>query len=79
MQSRIPVNEGEEYDVEIISEGAKGDGICKIDGYTIFVPGSKNSQKLKIRITRALEKFGFAEIVSSEEENNSESEDTEDF
>jgi len=59
------VCEGDEFEVEIISTGAKGDGIAKVDGYTVFVPGGEPGQVVKIKITKALEKFAFSEILNS--------------
>ena len=36
----IPVKKNEEYVVEIIDNGFSGEGVAKIDGFTIFVPGA---------------------------------------
>lgn len=58
-----PVKEDEEYDVEIQGVGAKGDGIAKINGYTIFVPDAKVGDKVKIKIRKALPNFAFSEKV----------------
>jgi len=66
-----PVKENEEYDVEIESVGAKGDGVTKVNGYAIFVPGAKKGDQVRIKITRALPSYGFAEIASSESEEDS--------
>lgn len=62
-QRTPPVKEGEEYNLEIESEGAKGDGIGKIIGYTIFVPGAKQGDKVTVKISKVLPKFAFAEII----------------
>ena len=35
-----PVKMGEEYDVEITDVGAKGDGICKVENFIVFVAGA---------------------------------------
>jgi len=58
-----PVQVGDEIEVEIISVGAKGDGMCKVQNYVIFVPGTEAEQRVKIKITRALPKVGFADLV----------------
>ncbi|MBS7643290.1 TRAM domain-containing protein [Candidatus Bathyarchaeota archaeon] len=46
-----PVKEGEEHNVTIEAIGRKGDGIAKIQGFTIFVPGTKTGDSVKVRIT----------------------------
>ena len=60
-QGFVPVNVGDEIDVKIEAVGAKGDGICKKDGFVLFVPGVKEGDEVKVKITRVLRKVGFAE------------------
>ena len=61
--ANVPVKEGAEYDVSIQSIGQKGDGIAKVEGYNIIIPGAKIDEKLRIRITRTLPNYAFAERV----------------
>lgn len=56
-----PVKEGEIHVVEIFKLGHKGDGIARIDGFTIFVPDTTVGQKVKVKITSVRATFGFAE------------------
>ena len=63
-----PVKKDEEYNVKIEVMGDKGDGIAKIQNYTIFVPGTKEGDQVKIRIKSVLPKFAFAEIILEEKE-----------
>jgi len=58
-----PVKVGEELDVKIEAVGEKGDGIAKKNGFVLFVPGVKEGDEVKIRITKVLRKVGFAEVV----------------
>ncbi len=66
-----PVREGEEADVIIEAVGEKGDGIAKIKGFVIFVPGTKQGDNVKIRVTRVLSKVGFGEVVGKAAETPS--------
>ena len=65
MSQATPVKDGEELKVKIEAIGNKGegDGIAKVNGYTIFVPDTKVGDKVKIEIKRALPRFAFAEKV----------------
>lgn len=65
-RSFAPVKVGEELDVKIEAVGEKGDGICKKDGFVLFVPGAKEGDEVKVRITKVLRRVGFAEIIQSE-------------
>ena len=60
-----PVKVGEELDVKIEAVGEKGDGIAKKNGFVLFIPGVKEGDEVKIRVTKVLRKVGFAEVVGS--------------
>lgn len=62
-----PVKVGEELEVTIEAVGAKGDGIAKKNGFVLFIPGVKEGQRVKIRVTKVLQKVGFAEVVGAAE------------
>jgi predicted RNA-binding protein with TRAM domain len=56
-----PVKENQEIEVVIDDIGSRGDGIAKIQGYLIFVPGSKIGERVKVRIRSVSGKFAVAE------------------
>lgn len=56
-----PINGKDILSVTIEAIGKKGDGIAKHKGFTIFVPKTEKGQKIKVRITRVLQRFAFAE------------------
>ena len=62
-RSFAPVKVGDELEVTIEAVGEKGDGVAKKDGFVLFVPNTKQGDKVKIRVTRVLRKVGFAEVV----------------
>lgn len=83
-----PVREGDEVDVRIESVGEKGDGMTKIEGFVVFVPGTKAGDSVRIKVTRVLSKVGFGEVVGRAEKKVAEQQeefdpkpelDTEDF
>ncbi|RME31910.1 TRAM domain-containing protein [Candidatus Woesearchaeota archaeon] len=58
-----PVSEGEEFDVTIEAVGEKGDGIARKQGFVLFVANTKQGDRVKIRVTKVLQKVGFAEKI----------------
>src|SRR3989344_1812269 len=66
-QSFAPVKIGDEVDVKIEAVGEKGDGIAKVKGFVIFVPGVKEGEEVKIRINKVLRKVGFGEVIGKSE------------
>ena len=73
-QSFAPVKVGDEIDVKIEAVGEKGDGIAKKDGFVLFVSGTKQGDEVKKKVTRVLQKVGFAEVVGDKSAEGSDSE-----
>ena len=61
--STPPIQVGDEIDVTIEAVGEKGDGLAKINGFVLFIPGVKEGQHVKVRVTKVLRKVGFADVV----------------
>ncbi len=59
----IPVQEGQEYDVEIEGIGEKGDGIAKINGYVVIVPNVQKGDRVKVKVNAVRGKVSFAEVI----------------
>lgn len=57
------IKKNDEFIVDIIDYGADGEGIAKIDGYTIFVMGALKGEKCKIHILKVLKTHAFAKII----------------
>ena len=61
--NKIPVEKNKEYVVDIIDNGFEGEGIAKIDNFTIFVPGAIKGEKIKILILKVLSSHAFGKIL----------------
>jgi predicted RNA-binding protein with TRAM domain len=72
-----PVNVGEEFDARVEAVGEKGDGVVKKNGFVVFVPGVKEGQNIKVRVTRVLRKVGFGEVAGAASEPVSQEDNTE--
>ena len=58
-----PVSTGDSVEVDVVDVGDEGDGIAKVDGYTLFVPGAEVGTTIEVRVTDVKPRFGFAERV----------------
>ncbi len=58
-----PVAEGEEFDAVVDDVGSEGDGVVKVDGYALFVPGTETGDAVRIRVTDVKPNFGFGEVI----------------
>ena len=59
----IPVQKNKEYIVNIIDNGFEGEGIAKIEDYTIFIPGAIKGEKVKILIVKVQASYAFGKII----------------
>lgn len=57
------MKKNEEYIVEIVDNGFGGEGICKIDGQVVFVPGAIRGEKVKIKILKVTSKACYAKVL----------------
>ena len=60
---KIPVEKNKEYIIEIIDNGFEGEGIAKIDNFTIFIKGAIKGEKVKILIVKVLSSHAFGKII----------------
>ena len=57
------VEKNKEYIVDIIDNGFEGEGIAKIEGFTIFIPNGIKGEKVKILIVKVLSSHAFGKII----------------
>lgn len=58
-----PVSEGDIVELEIEDLGSKGDGIARVEGFVVFVPGGEVDETYDVEITSVGRKFAFGEIT----------------
>ena len=59
----MEIKKNQEYIVEIIDNGYEGEGIAKIDGFTVFIPGTIKGEKVKILIVKVLSSHAFGKVL----------------
>lgn len=58
-----PVTKNEIYPLEIHALGSNGEGIGRIDGYTLFVDGAIIGDHIMAKVMKAKKNYGFARLV----------------
>lgn len=59
----IPVQKNKEYIVDIIDNGFEGEGIAKIENFTIFIDGAIKGEKCKILIIKITSSHAFGKLL----------------
>ena len=57
------VVKGKNYIVDVLDLGTGGEGIGKVEGFTVFVPGVLPGEKAKVEITQVKKNFCFGKCV----------------
>lgn len=58
-----PVQKNKEYIVNIVDNGFNGEGIARINNFTVFIPGAIKGEKIRILIVKVLASHGFGKIL----------------
>ncbi len=69
------LKKNEEYVVEIIDNGFKGEGIAKIENFTIFIDGAIKGEKIKIKILKVTSSHAFGKIIEIIEKSENRTEE----
>jgi 23S rRNA (uracil1939-C5)-methyltransferase len=59
----IPVEKNVDYIMDIDNMGYQGEGVGKIDNFTIFVAGAIIGEKVKIKIVKVSKNFAFGKLL----------------
>lgn len=59
----MEIHKNQEYVVTIIDNGFEGEGIAKIDNFTIFVPQTLKGEKVRIVIVKVKSSYAFAKAI----------------
>ena len=58
-----PVREGDRLTVAVVDAGSEGDGVAKVEDYTLFVPGAETGETVEVRVDEVKPNYGFAQRV----------------
>jgi len=59
----IPVKTGDRLELTIETQGSSGDGICRYQGYTLFVPDSLPGDRVMGEISKTTARFGVVQVL----------------
>ena len=62
-QKRPPVERNDDIVLEIDALGAEGEGIGRVDGYALFVPGALPGERVQAHVIKANSGYGVAKLV----------------
>ncbi len=63
MKSTIPIEKNEEYIIDITGLGFEGEGVGRIENFTIFVEGALLGEQVRIKIVKVNKDFAFGKLI----------------
>ena len=63
MKNKPPVVKNEDYLIKITDIGSEGQGVGKIDGFTVFVPEALPEEEIEVKITKVNKSFAFGRMM----------------
>ena len=64
MKINIPIQKNEDYKIEICGMGHNGEGVGKIDGFTVFVPGAITGEIIDVKIVKLEKSYAIGKILN---------------
>lgn len=62
-EKKFVCNKNEEFELEITDLGSTGEGIGKIDGYTLFVKDALIGDKVRVKVMKTKKNYGYARML----------------
>ncbi len=59
----LPVKAGDRLELTVETQGSSGDGICRHEGYTLFVPQGLPGDRVMAEVIKVTPRFGVAQVV----------------
>nr|WP_159888498.1 23S rRNA (uracil(1939)-C(5))-methyltransferase RlmD [Paenibacillus puerhi] len=59
----LPVVKNEEYIADIVGLGHEGEGVGRVNGYTLFVQGALPGEKVRVKVLKLKKQYGYAKLL----------------
>ncbi|WP_404996743.1 23S rRNA (uracil(1939)-C(5))-methyltransferase RlmD [Caldifermentibacillus hisashii] len=69
MSQTIPVKKNDYIDVEFVDLTHEGQGVAKIDGFPVFVPGGLQGESAQIKIFNVKKNYGYGKLIEIREKS----------
>ncbi|MGW8957335.1 23S rRNA (uracil(1939)-C(5))-methyltransferase RlmD [Paenibacillus sp. NPDC055715] len=60
----LPVQKNDEAVMDIIGMNHDGEGVGRVEGFTLFVPGALPGEKVRIKVLKTKKQYGYAKLLN---------------
>ncbi|TCZ78460.1 23S rRNA (uracil(1939)-C(5))-methyltransferase RlmD [Paenibacillus albiflavus] len=68
-RSEIPVAKNKEYIAEIVGIGHEGEGVGRVNGFTLFIPGALPGEKVLTKVVKVKKQYGYGKLLEVVEQS----------
>lgn len=62
-EADLPVKKNEEYEAEIIGISHNGEGVGRVNGFTLFIDGALPGERVLVRVEHLKKQYGYAKML----------------
>jgi 23S rRNA (uracil1939-C5)-methyltransferase len=59
----LPVKKNEVHETEIIGMGHSGEGVGRVHGFTLFIPGAIPGEKVRFKVLKVKKQYGYGKLL----------------
>lgn len=59
----VPVSKNEDVEVDIIGLTHEGEGVGRVDGYTLFIGGALPGERVRAKVLKVKKQYGYAKLI----------------
>src|SRR5690554_1799782 len=63
MKTGIPVVKNNEYEMNIDGLGSNGEGVGRIQGFTVFVEGALAGERVLVKIVKVTKNYAYGKLI----------------
>ncbi|MFH5186336.1 23S rRNA (uracil(1939)-C(5))-methyltransferase RlmD [Paenibacillus sp. TAB 01] len=61
--SGLPVEKNGEYEADIVGIGHEGEGVGRVSGYTLFIPGALHGERVLVKALKLKKQYGYGKLL----------------
>ncbi|MBP1153924.1 23S rRNA (uracil(1939)-C(5))-methyltransferase RlmD [Paenibacillus sp. PvR098] len=59
----VPVEKNGEYIADVVGIGHDGEGVGRVDGFTLFIHGALPGEKVRVKVLKVKKQYGYAKLL----------------
>ncbi|MEC0179941.1 23S rRNA (uracil(1939)-C(5))-methyltransferase RlmD [Paenibacillus peoriae] len=59
----LPVQKNDEAIIDIIGMNHDGEGVGRVEGFTLFIPGALPGEKVRVKVLKTKKQYGYAKLL----------------